>query len=256
MALQLRQICLVAHELAPVVADLQAVFGLGRAFVDPGVAVFGLENTLLCVGRNFLEVVAPVREGTAAGRFLARRRGEGGYMVITQTSDAKTQAACRRRAEAAQVRVAWEHVEGSHHFMQLHPGDLQAAFLEIDWDAHAELEGHWGAAGGRAWEAHVRTDVVRDFTGLALQAEDPPALARLWGEVAGLDVLERDGHPTLELRNARIRFVEIRDGRGPGLSEIDLAVADRARATSAARARGLPVEGDAVTICGTRFRLG
>ncbi len=41
------------------------------------------------VGKNFLEVVAPIREGTAGGRDLKRRGGDGVYMVITQV-DSKT----------------------------------------------------------------------------------------------------------------------------------------------------------------------
>jgi hypothetical protein len=146
MSLHLRQVCLVARRLEPALTDLGDVLGIERCFVDEGVGVFGLENTLFCVGRNFLEVVAPVKDGTAAGRYLDRRGGDGGYMVICQTSDAATQQACRARAAEADVRVAWEHVAGSHHMMQLHPGDLRAAFLEVDWEAHGELQGFWGAA--------------------------------------------------------------------------------------------------------------
>lgn len=265
MGLQLRQICLVAHHLAPAIDDLSAVFGIEACFVDPAVGVFGLENTLLSVGRNFLEVVAPVREGTAAGRYLERRHGDGGYMVICQTSDAATQADCRRRAAEAGVRVAWQHDEGSHHYMQLHPGDMQAAFFEVDWDAHAELDGYWGAAGGRGWEPHVRTDVVGGFTGVELQGPDPRALAEHWGQVAGLPVLQdeapnddpgpEDGAPYLQLENARIRFVPDRDGRGPGLAGVDLSVRDRAFVVDAAMQRGALVEDEIVQICGTRFYL-
>ena len=46
MTLQLRQIALVARELEPVLDDLTAILGINRCFVDPGVGVFGLENTL------------------------------------------------------------------------------------------------------------------------------------------------------------------------------------------------------------------
>ena len=73
MSLHLRQIALVARELAPVIDDLSAIFGIKPCFVDPGVKVFGLENTLLAVGRNFLEVVAPIEDNTAGGRYLDRR---------------------------------------------------------------------------------------------------------------------------------------------------------------------------------------
>ncbi len=84
MTIQLRQICLVARELQPVIEDLTQVLGINTCYVDPGVGKFGLENTLMPVGRNFLEVVAPVEENTAGGRYLDRRNGDGGYMVITQ----------------------------------------------------------------------------------------------------------------------------------------------------------------------------
>jgi hypothetical protein len=64
MTIQLRQICLVARELEPVLEDLTDILGINRCYVDPGVGVFGLENTLMPIGRNFLEVVAPVEENT------------------------------------------------------------------------------------------------------------------------------------------------------------------------------------------------
>ena len=60
MTIQLRQICLVARELKPVIEDLTSILGINACYVDPGVGVFGLENTLMAVGRNFLEVVAPM----------------------------------------------------------------------------------------------------------------------------------------------------------------------------------------------------
>ena len=61
MSLTLRQICLVAAELKPAIEDLAAVLGLNVCYVDPHVDIFGVENSLLAVGTNFIEVVAPVR---------------------------------------------------------------------------------------------------------------------------------------------------------------------------------------------------
>ena len=120
MTLHLRQICLVANKLEPVVSDLTAIFGINRCYVDPGVAAFGLENTLMSVGRNFLEVVAPVKPGTAGGRYLERRGGDGGYMVITQVDDV---AHRRARAEELGVRVAYDlhYPDEGHDGIQLHP---------------------------------------------------------------------------------------------------------------------------------------
>ena len=45
MTIQLRQICLVAHELEPVIDDLRSILGINSCYVDPGVAKFGLERT-------------------------------------------------------------------------------------------------------------------------------------------------------------------------------------------------------------------
>ena len=73
MWLRLRQIALVAGQLAPVEAALTAVFGIKVAFRDPGVSHFGLENALFPIGNTLLEVVAPIREHTAGGRYLERR---------------------------------------------------------------------------------------------------------------------------------------------------------------------------------------
>src|SRR5262245_39686601 len=77
MWLRLRQIAVVAERLQPVLDDLQAVLGIEPCYVDPGVATFGLENTLLPVGNQLLEVVAPTRPGTAGGRHLERLGGAG-----------------------------------------------------------------------------------------------------------------------------------------------------------------------------------
>ncbi|OYU99157.1 MAG: hypothetical protein CFE45_13940 [Burkholderiales bacterium PBB5] len=82
--LRLRQICLVAPQLAPAVATVEAVLGLPVCYRDPNVAKFGLENALFALGSSFLEIVAPLPgvADTAAERFIARSGGQGGYMLI------------------------------------------------------------------------------------------------------------------------------------------------------------------------------
>ncbi|SVC60722.1 uncharacterized protein METZ01_LOCUS313576, partial [marine metagenome] len=57
--LRLRQICLVSSELEKSVKDIRAVFGLDVCYRDPSVDKYGLKNTLLPIGNNFLEIVAP-----------------------------------------------------------------------------------------------------------------------------------------------------------------------------------------------------
>ena len=102
MSLRMRQICLVARHLAPVVDEFRAVLGLEVCHRDAGVGKYGLENALFPIGHKFLEVVAPLREGTTAGRYLDRRGGDGGYMVITQCDD---HAPRRRRVAHAKYPV-------------------------------------------------------------------------------------------------------------------------------------------------------
>src|SRR5438093_13741311 len=100
--LRLRQICLVARELEPVVADVRAILGVKVCYRDSGVAKYGLVNALLPIGTSFLEVVAPVEPNTAGGRFLHRSGDHGGYMVIFDCSDPERR---RRRAGAGGFRA-------------------------------------------------------------------------------------------------------------------------------------------------------
>jgi hypothetical protein len=255
MTIQLRQICLVAQKLAPVVDDLTAILGLEPCYIDPGVKVFGLENTLLPIGRNFLEVVAPITENTAGGRYLQRRGGDGGYMVITQADTRQAQATIRRQAMENGVRVAYEFERDGWNLCQLHPGDMVAAFLEVEWDQHEDLAGHWMPAGGSGWEKHVRQDVTCDLIGVELQGTGPAALADLWGRVLGQEVRDLDGTLTLSINNADLTFVEATDGRGPGLSGLTLAVRDPDGIRARADARGRPVSGSRIDIGGVWFEL-
>ena len=251
--LRLRQICLVAGALGPAVEDLKAVFGLETCFHDPNVAKYGLENALLPIGPNFMEVVAPVEDGTTAGRYLARRGGPGGYMVILQCDDA---AARERRMKALGVRVINRLDYGDYLGLQLHPKDTGGAILETSTGTGDQgPEGPWHPAGGD-WRDAVRTDVVGAMTGAELQSDDPAALAARWGEILDVEVgSDGDGNPALALENATLRFVPVADGRGEGLGGVDLGVADRAHVIATAQARGCPVNGHAVTVCGTRFYL-
>ena len=252
MWLRLRQICLVARELAPAIDDLKAVFGLEVCHVDPGVRVFGLENSLLPVGNQFLEVVAPVEENTAAGRYLDRRGGDGGYMVITQCDDS---APRRKRVEELGVRIAFRIDRPDYQGMQLHPRDTGGSFLEIDWQRGGDApDGPWWPA-GPDWRPARRTEVVSAIRAAELQSPDPERLARRWSEIVEIQLTRDDaGRPLLSLENATIRFVEATDGRGEGLGGVDLAVVDRGRLFEAAGARGLPIRGDCVVVGGTRFR--
>ena len=106
---RLRQICLVANDLPPVIGDMEAIFGVKLAYQDPHVRQYGLENALFPFGLAFVEVVSPVEAETAAGRFLERSNGVGGYMAIFNCSDPERRG---RHANALGVRTAHTMSEG------------------------------------------------------------------------------------------------------------------------------------------------
>ena len=240
--LRLRQICLVARHLKPAVADLESAFGLATCFHDPGVAKYGLENALLPVGNDFLEVVAPVTSNTAAERYLDRRGGDGGYMVILQSDDAR---ACRKRVEAVGVRIINTHDHDDFYGIQLHPRDTGGAMVEIGQnDGDGAPDSPWRPAGGD-WKRAVRTNVTTAMTGAELQCDDPAKLAAHWGAILDIDPKTgNDDDAALQLDNATLRFVTVTDGRGEGLGGIDLKMTPGAQGV-----------GKTKVICGTRFRL-
>src|ERR1700722_14751116 len=100
--MRLRQIAFMTRHIAPVAEQLEQVFGLKVAFRDPAVEGFGLRNVVMPVGGEFLEVLEPSRDDASGARYLARRGGDSGYMVILQDDDAM---AHRARLEALGARV-------------------------------------------------------------------------------------------------------------------------------------------------------
>jgi hypothetical protein len=247
--MRLRQVVLVAHTLEPVVGTLRRLFHLGEGYRDPGVGTFGLVNTVLALGDTFLEVVAPKAEGTTAGRYL-ERRGEGGYMVIVQVDDME---AARRRVADLGVRVVWQSdhdvISGTH----LHPRDVGGAILSLD-EARPPESWHWA---GPRWADEIDTSVAGEIVAVELQARDPVALAKRWGEVLGRSPRGRGHTRTIPLDRGAVRFVPTRDGRSDGMSGFDVAVEDRATLLHNAEELGLEVEGEgqALQVGGVRIGL-
>jgi hypothetical protein len=242
--MRLRQIALVARDLQPVVDDLQAIFGLGTPFADPGVDAFGLCNAVFPIGSTYLEVVSPLAPGTTAGRLLDRRGGDGGYMVIVQTDALERE---RERVEALGVRVVWEVDLGDAATLHLHPRDVGGAILSLD---QMDPPASWRWA-GPGWQERSRTDVVTALVAAEIQAEDPVAMATRWADVIGAERRDRE----LVLEDGRIRFVPLRDDRGEGVSGLDIAVRDRAHVERMARERGVAANDGIVEVAGVRVRL-
>jgi len=246
---RVRQVALVARALDPVVADCSAVLGIEVAFRDPDIATFGLRNAVMPVGDTFLEVVSPVAENTTAGRFLERRGGDGGYMVIVQIDDL---AAARRRVAELGVRIVFEVTFDDIATVHLHPRDVGGAILSLDVARPPES---WRWA-GPTWHAAVRSDVSAALAGVDIEGDDPAAMAARWSAVIGRKATTGAGGALeLALDDGMIRFAPTRDGRGEGVSALEVRMNDRSRALATARARGLPVDGDDIAVGGVRLRL-
>ena len=204
---RLRQVALVARDLAPTAAVLEAGLGLHDAFADPGVGEFGLRNAVYAVGSDFLEVVSPAREGTTAGRLLDRR-GDGGYMAIFQLRGLDDLRAARERARALGVRAVWEvdlpDIASSH----LHPKDVPGAIVSVD---AAEPPGSWRWGGPRWTGRPPDRPPSGGITAVTLAVDDPGAVAARWAEVLGFGL---DPLPS----GQSVRFVE----GGAGIVEVVL----------------------------------
>ncbi|HKW55209.1 MAG TPA: VOC family protein [Stellaceae bacterium] len=251
--LRLRQVCLVARELEPRIAELTDIFGLAVCHRDGNVGKYGLVNALLPIGASFLEVVAPTRDGTAAGRYLERRGGDGGYMIILDCDDIERR---RRRMGEIGVRIANPLRYETYTGLQLHPRDTGGPMLEFNHTTGGEsLDGPYHPA-GPAWRQAVRGDITTALLAAEMQSADPAALAARWSEIVERPVSRSpSGEPQIVLDLGAIRFVRGADGRGEGLGGIDLRVSNSAPIIDAARKRGYRADCDAVTVCGTRFRL-
>lgn len=246
--MRLRQVVLVARDLEPVVEDLCAVLGIEVSFRDPGVAVFGLRNAVMPVGDTFVEVVSPLAPDTAAGRFLERRGGDGGYMVMIQSHD--LDADCRRLEERG-VRIVWsidlDDIRGRH----LHPRDVGGTILSLDQPVPPQ-QWRWAGAG---WEAKVRTDVVAEIAAVEIEAGDPAALAARWAAILGRHVETQGETLRIDLDRGAIRFAPAAGKGVDGVRGFDVVVRDREALQGAAAGRGVPLKRNHVEIGGTRIYL-
>ena len=195
--LRFRQAVLAARDLDQAVDDLRAALPLGEPYADPGVGLFGLRNAVMPLGDTFVEVVSPVEDGTAAGRFLDRH-GDGAYMAMFQIDDL---AGARARAKELGIREVWAIELDDITACHLHPAEIGAAIVSLDKPDPPES---WRWAG--PWTPHGDAKA----TGLTLRGRDPQALALRWRTVLG----------HLEFDDGRL---EVQQGDDDGIAAFHIA---------------------------------
>jgi hypothetical protein len=246
--MRLRQIALVASGLDVQAGHVAAVLGLGAPYADPGVGKYGLRNAVFPIGDTFLEIVSPFEPGTTAGRLLEKRGGDGGYMVILQVDDL---AAARARVLSVGARIVDQADLEAAAFTHIHPKDSGGAMLSLDAMSPAA---HW-EWGGPDWRGQVRIERSVAITGAELQGSDPGVMAARWAEILGFSCAFDRISWRIALDQGELRFVLATDGRGEGLSAIDVVVQDADAVRDAARLRGLEDSHACVVLCGIRVNL-
>ncbi len=255
--LRLKQICLVAPHLEPVATEIGAIMGLDICYRDPAVGAYGLENVLYPVDSMLLEVVAPTKDSTAAGRYLDRIKRDGfvegyhgGYMVIFTASDVERR---REHANAIGVRIAHTIDKPTFFGIQLHPADCRAAF--VDFNRTQDSDGILGpyTVAGPNWQKFIRKDTTQALVGLEVESPDPAGLAEHWAKIIEVPVGKNAaGEPVLSFVNNSFRFIK---GPKEVLGGLVFKVNGVARVREAAKARGLKVDDDLFHLCGVNFRL-
>ena len=248
---RLRQIALVAKDCDPVADAITAAFGARIAFRDPEIIHYGLRNAVLPLGRDFIEIVAPVTPDASAGRYL-QRRGAGGYMVILQAESA---AAHRDRLRAAGAQVVDVIDTPRHAATHFHPRTFGGVLVSIDSVPGAadwrRADSDWDPA-GRDWRA-ANGGGVHGIAAIEIASDDPAGLCATWAALLALPIDPADP-PALAVRDAMIRFVTPRDDRGTGIHAVDIAVDDPAAVIANARRSGLSVSDTSITIGGMAVR--
>jgi hypothetical protein len=248
--MRLRQICLVSPDIEPVTSDIAGIMGLNICYRDGNVAKYGLENALLPVDTILLEVVAPFQPGTAAGRFIDKTGGRGGYMAIFCCDDPDARGA---HANKMGVRTANVIDHAPYHGVQLHPRDCRAAFIEFNHTAGGDnVLGPYPPA-GPDWPKSIRKDVTQALVGVEMESPEPQVLAEHWGKIIGIAASKNEaGEPELKLPNCSFRFVK---GASDIMSGLTFRVSDIAAVRDAAKAKGRAVSGDSFGLGGVTFHL-
>ena len=242
--MDIRQIVMVSSLRDPIVSDLNKLFGLEVAFNDPGVGHFGLENAVMPLGTDFLEVVSPIEENTTAGRYLDKRGGDGGYMVIIQVDDFDRS---KSLVNDYKIGIVWDTDLPEAKAIHLHPKQMGGAIVSLDWMNPKES---WKWAGPE-WNNHV-TDNIKGIDGIEIQASNPEEMFNRWKDI--LDVSNiNESEKKIYLDNTWIGFID-EDDRGPGISAFSLIANNKELLMNKAKEYGFLRE-DNIVVGGVKFYL-
>lgn len=230
---RMTQVATLVEDLPRADAHIQELFGFDEGYHEPGMAMFGLENTVQRIGpEQYLEVCGRLDDGTQRPK-VGGRRGNGGYMAIVEVAERQDIETCRHRLQELGLRVVHEIENDQYASIHVHPRDL-GTLVSFDWNIGAwpGIAPDWPPAD---------TTVVERVTAIELRSSSPELFASRWETVLGIPV--ENGSMTLTGDATEIRFRDGRPAEEAGMDVIDFRVHDRNLA------------GQAHDVGGTEFRL-
>ncbi|ETN45277.1 uncharacterized protein HMPREF1541_09108 [Cyphellophora europaea CBS 101466] len=279
-SVRLRQIALVTNDLKRARQEITDILGAPVIYEDPTVRQWGLENFLVPLGGDIIEVVAPTRSGTTAGRLLDKR-GEGGYMIIMQTEDADARSKDIVTSGRSKVIFqhpfsysypSWNGAKDEGFCIQYHPKGIAGGMMP-ELDSHKACERNprplttrfspWHPCGPdydrylgvmkSTAHLHLRGCLLNLDAGGKVNAN---AALQQWSET--YDIPVRDTH--LVFTNAQMSFARGHEGRSEGLLFITIRVDTRSQMQGIldrARAAGKTVhtDGDWFEMVGVRWNF-
>ncbi|KAH8684263.1 hypothetical protein BGZ60DRAFT_367492 [Tricladium varicosporioides] len=268
---RLRQIALVAEDLEKATKLLTTVIGTEVIYTDPAVEQWGLKNILLPIGGDIIEVVSPFKPDTTASRLLSKR-GDGGYMIIMQTSDAIT----RRKylEENNMARVIFTHKTEDSICIQYHPKGIKVGGVIPELDSHRPSSSNpnpledpfspWHALGPPSNHSQ-HSQVMKKYSYLHMLSvtcrltpgdDDIVNATGQWGNLFG--VRRGDAKGECQFINAKLTFLPGREGEKDGLVEVCIGVENDAQLADImvrAKANGVLNEDSQVEIIGIRWKF-
>ena len=234
--MRLRQLVIATSEIDPLADSICDLFELRRTFSDPELIVFGLKNVLIPLGDTFLELVTPVKDNTAAERFLKKREGDGGYMVIVDSLDLDKE---RKRLKTLELDIVWHEnrkTDGIHgQALHLHPKQVGGAILSID---NMKPASSWLWA-GRNWENDINSP-------------DPDNLLCNWERALGRK-RAADG-TSIDLLGSSINFVINTQSQSEHISAFQIHTGKRLEIEKRAASRGVFINNN-IRLGGVDFLL-
>lgn len=212
--MRIKQLVFVSEERDKLAKQICNLLDLKETYHDAGLISFGLENVLIPLNDTFFEIVMPVQENTTAERFLNKRNGGGGYMVIVDVENFEKE---EERINSSDIDIVWHgdrrKGEIRARTIHLHPKQIGGAILSLD---KMEPANAWLWA-GTDWEKDINLKLVDCLSGVILQSSNPSDLCSKWEKALGIKRSSSD-EITIQLDRSKIIFIEDADGRGEGVS--------------------------------------